>query len=239
MVLLAGAACSDSGDDGPTSKVFRAPPWTGEEHLVYQLSQKGAEDAGTCELQTLPPAGDGPLTLTRLCSKDEFRDDSTALVDPKTLKPIEATRTRTDSSKDRKAVYTNTYKDGEVEFTANIDGNINRVTRDLPEPTEEAPDPGWYEDDSLLWLVRGIPLEDGWDGSFAYVINGGQPRVLTTELKVESPERVKTPAGEFKAWKVRLSRENVAWTFWVDEQAPHRAVRAVIEDVTYELKDVK
>jgi len=240
LTLCVLPACGGGDDDLPSSRVFQAPTWTGEEHLTYRLSQKGVPDAGTCELQTVPPAaGTATLTLKRLCGKDEFRDDSTALVDATTLEPQQATRTRTDSVKNKRAEYTNTYSEDTVQFQADIDGKQSKTTRDLPKPTKDAPEPGWYDDDAILWLVRGIPLRSGYTAAFTYVINGGQPRLLTTTVKVDGTEDVTTPAGQFSTWRVRLTRETVSWVVNVDQASPNRIVQARIEDVTYTLTDVK
>ena len=90
LAVVAGAAAllAACGDDSSsrTARVVQAIPWTGEEHLFYQLTQKGVNGNAECELQTLPPTGATPsLTLVRLCHQDQHRDDATATVDAKTL----------------------------------------------------------------------------------------------------------------------------------------------------------
>lgn len=232
-VLL--VACGDDAEE-PSSRVVAQIPWKGEEHLFYRLTQKGVDGDAECELQTVPPsAGAGALTLVRLCQQAEHRDDATALVDPVTLLPQKSTRVYSDAKKDRKTTYTNTYSGTTVRFDIDIDGKVRTTTRDLPTPTAASPEPGWYDDDETLWLVRTVPLRSGYTGTFTYVINAGQPRVLATKVHVDEIETVKVPVGEIRAFRVRLVRDNVVWAYWVEEAAPHRVIRARIEDSTYEL----
>ena len=81
------------------------------------------------------------------------------------------------------------------------------AVRNLPRQSAGSADTGWYDDDALLWLARGIPLATGYEAAYVHVINAGQPRVLTVRVSLAGPERVETPAGTFEAWKVRFDRE--------------------------------
>jgi hypothetical protein len=238
LAAFAVAACG-GGSTRQTSKVFTAPPWTGPEQLSYNLSRRGEPSAGTCELKTEPDFEPGRTRLSHHCGKDEFSDDAAAIVDAKTLKPITATRTTIDTRKERKTVWTNSYENTVVRFEAETNGSASNTSRDLPKPDATSPDPGWYEDATLLWLARGIPLQAGFTASYAHVINAGQPRVITVDVKVGAPEKVDVPAGAFSAWKIRIVGGNATYTIWVDDQPPHRVVRAVIEDLTYALTAAK
>ena len=238
LAAFAVAACG-GGSTHQTSKLFKAPPWTGPEQLDYNLSRRGEPSAGACELKTEPDFEPGKTRLGHHCGKDEFSDDASAVVDAKTLKPITATRTAIDAKKDRKTVWTNSYQDTSVRFEAETNGSVTSTARDLPKPDATSPDPGWYEDATLLWLARGLPLQAGFTGSYAHVINAGQPRVITVDVNVGAPEKVTVPAGDFSAWRVRIVGGDATYTIWVDEQPPHRVVRAVIEDVTYALTAAK
>ena len=51
---------------------------------------------------------------------------------------------------------------------------MRNTSRDLPEPTEEWPTPGWYDDESLFWLVRGVELREDYEDHYTHVINAGQ-----------------------------------------------------------------
>ena len=100
------------------------------------------------------------------------------------------------------------------------------------------PEPAWYDDEELLWLVRGIPLREGFEGSFTNV-NASTGRVFSAEVTVDEQEVVEVPAGTFQAWKVRIVTSTVTQLIWLDTEAPHRVVRARIERLTYELTGIE
>ena len=124
-----------------------------------------------------------------------------------------------------------------MKFASDEDGEKRETERDLPEPDETSPDPGYYDDESLLWLVRGIPLSDGWEGSFRDV-SAGTGQTFRVDLKVEELEQVSVPLGEFQAWRVRIRTASITQFAWVEAEAPHRLIKARIhgiQDVDYEL----
>jgi hypothetical protein len=228
------AACATADKPTPAPPVFISAPWQGVESEHYQLSSKAEADAGTCELK-IEPGADGTTVLSRLCSKDEFRDDGVATVTSDSLRPIQVTRTRTDSKNDRRTTFTNTYDAGVVQFRADVDGKVNQTTRDLPLPTGKVPDPAWYDDESTLWLARAVNLSQGYQSEYTLVINAGAPNIHNVEVRVEAAETVDVPAGRFQAWKVRYRYNGSVNYVWVETAAPHRLIQARIEDVTYKL----
>jgi len=234
--MFVSAACFGGGDKGvePTPSIFTVAPWTGTEEYSYNLTRRG-ESPGTCLLKT-EPAADGRTKLSRLCGKDEFRDDGFATVDSATLQPFDAVRVFSDSKQNKRTTYTNSYGPETVEFKADVNGDISQTTRDLPVANKEVPRPAWYDDESGLWLARGIELREGFETEYTLVINAGQPRVHDVEVSVLSKEKVSVPAGDFEAWKVRYRRGGSVNYLWIEAAAPNRLIRAAIEDVTYELK---
>ncbi|MBI2765466.1 MAG: hypothetical protein HYX53_06085 [Chloroflexi bacterium] len=237
-MLLAGAAflsgCSSSSSTR-SAKIFQTPPWAGPESYTYQLSRRDEPDAGLCVLETAPNFEPGNTKISRLCGKEPYRDDGTATVDAATLAPVQTVRTFVDGKNNRTNVFTSDYADGQVTFTADLSGKVRRATRDLPKPTKDSPDPGWYDDESLLWLARGITLRSGYTGYYTYVINAGQPRIVGVEVLVEPPEQVTVPAGTFEAWKVRVHKDTSNYYIWVERTSPNRVIQAQIEDITYKL----
>jgi hypothetical protein len=228
------AACANADKPTPAPPVFISAPWRGVESEHYQLSSKAEADAGICELKTEPGA-DGKTVLSRLCSKDEFRDDGVATVKSDSLQPIQVTRTRTDSKKDKRTTFTNTFDTATVQFKAEVDGKVNQTTRDLPVPTGKVPNPAWYDDESTLWLARTVNLSQGYQSEYTLVINAGAPHIHNVEVRVEGAETVEVPAGAFQAWKVRYRYNGSVNYVWVETAAPHRVIQARIEDVTYKL----
>jgi len=233
--LLVAAACGGTETIDRADKVFEAPPWQGEESYVYELT-RGDDHYGACTLLTEPEVEPGRTRLSRICGEGQKRDEGTVLVDSQTLEPFLAERVIADGEKDRLTTYTNTYNATEVLFEADTNGKVNDTTRELPEPTDEMPNPGWYEDESLLWLARGIPLRAGFEGTYAHVINAGLPRILEVDIEVRGPEKVEAGDQEFEAWLVRFDRDGSVYRVWVETADLHRVVRAQIEDVIYELQ---
>ena len=238
LASLAAAACSSTSEVA-LSRVFIAAPWTGPERLTYDVTDRGVKGKGSCTLSLAPASEPGRSQLERSCAKDEFSDLGTVTVDSATLAPTAAKRTYSNAKTNETVTHTVVYEGAVARFRTEDGKKTRETTRDLPKASKGSPDPGWYDDESLLWLARGITLKAGYHAGYAHVINAGQPRILSVEVRVDAPETVKVPAGEFSAWKVRYQREDSIYYVWVDTQAPNRVVRARIEDVTYELTAVK
>lgn len=233
------AACGGGGDEKIISKVFEGPPpWTTDETNVYRLARtEDGEEYGECTLETRLNAEDGNTRISRLCTDGENRDDGTVLVEPETLRPLTSNRTQYRADRDATYSFSSVYEPPIVKFESDEDGEIRSTERDLPEPDETSPDPGYYDDESLLWLVRGIPLSEGWEGSFRDV-SAGTGQTFRVDLKVEELEQVEVPLGEFQAWRVRVRTATVTQYAWVEAESPHRLIKARIkgiQDVTYEL----
>lgn len=238
FLLLAGAisACSDEIST-PISPVFEAPPWTADERLAYALVDRGGNIYGNCEVTTEPEFEPGRARLSFLCGdSDGNRDDRVAIVDSKTLTPFSAQRTILKDD-GKRTTFTSEYHDATVSLRADVEGKQNEAERDLPTPTAGS-GPAWYDDESLLWLVRGIPLREGFTGAYRD-INAGTGRVFTVEVSIEGQEDVQVAAGSFKTWKVRIRTASVTHYFWVDAEAPHRIIRARVEHLAYELTGVQ
>lgn len=203
--------------------------------FTYDLDQEGVNNEATCVLKT-EPSTEGRTVLTRACEDNRgYTDDGTVLVESETLEPMESTRAYFNVEDNETTEWSIIYGGQEASFEARQGDDSRTTTRELPEPTDESPDPGWYDDESLLWLVRGIDLREGFEGHYTHVINAGQPRVLTAKIEVEELEEVEVPAGTFMAWRVRVSSGNVVYRMWVTEGSEHWVVRAQVEGSTYEL----
>ncbi len=242
LLLAAGLAavlssCAGS-NDRTLSKVFVAPPWTGDERNEYDLLDEASDLYGKCVLETDVDAEPGKTRLSRLCANEpRYRDDGTVLVDSQTLVPFEAARVRTDAEKNTRVAALSTYAPPIVKFTFDDKGKVRETKRDLPEPSETSPDPGYYDDESLLWLVRGMDLREGYEATYQNV-NAGTGGTFPVDLKVEGQETVTVPAGEFTAWKIRIRTASVTQFVWVEASGSRRLVKARIEgieDVIYEL----
>jgi hypothetical protein len=237
-VVVSAAACG-GGSGRAITKVFLAPPWQGDESLTYQLKQRD-ENLGTCILRTDVEAEPGHTRLLALCGSPDGnnRDDREVMVDSRTLRPLVTHRVITDAKKGTKTQFSGNYEEPVVRLTLDRDGKVSATTRELPQPTAKSPDPGYYDDESLNWVVRGIDLRNGFKGAYRDV-NAGNARVFTVTLYVDGTEKVQVPAGEFAAWKVRVETESITQLFWVDTAAPHRVVKARIERTNWELTKIE
>lgn len=232
------AACGGDSGERTLSKVFQGPPWNGDETNVYQLLRaEDDEQYGECTLETRVEVEDGKTRLNRLCTDGANRDDGSVLVEPDTLEPLTSNRTQYRADRDATYRFNSTYEYPTVKFASDEDGESRETERELPEPDETSPDPGYYDDESLLWLVRGIPLEEGWEGSFRDV-SAGTGQTFRVDLKVEELEQVSVPLGEFQAWRVRIRTASITQFAWIEAESPHRLIKARIhgiQDVDYEL----
>lgn len=241
-VALLVASCGGQSERTLT-KVFVSPPWTEDERYEYRLLAERGAEYGKCILEVQLEAEEGATRLNLLCDDEPgpHRDDGTALVDAETLAPISSSRVRVDSEENDRFSVSSIYSPpDEVRFESNDNGTIRSTTRDLPEPSDNSPEPGYYDDVSLLWLVRGIDLREGYEDSFQNIAaNTGQ--TFPVDLVVEGQETVTVPAGEFRVWKIRIRTASVIQFAWVDVESPHRLVKAQIrgvQDVTYELTSI-
>ncbi len=235
---LLASACTSSNEP-PSERVFLGPPWTGDERYIYDLLASGREPYGSCVLETDVAFAPGVTKLSRLCSDEPgpHRDDGTAEVDSQTLEPARSTRVQTDAEKRRRISFTATYAYPVVKFEADDNGKLRQTERDLPQPTDSNADPAYYDDETMLWLVRGIELRTGYEGTYRNV-SAATGAVFDVKLRVEGEEEVTVPAGTFRTWKVRISTSTITQFAWVEAEAPHRVIKARVhglQDVDYVL----
>ncbi len=247
VLALAGVALIACGSEPLEThpSIFAGAPWTGPERLHYNLLERDNLE-GMCVLETEPEVAPGVTEVRRLCRDAEegrYEDNGSARVDSVTLRPLSSLRIVLDLEEGDARHFATTYvrEEGLVRFRSEqYDAGEEEPSesldaqRDLPEPTDAVPEPAWYDDEELLWLVRGIPLEEGFEGSFTNV-NASTGRVFGADMVVEGQERVEVPAGTFATWKVRIETSTVTQLVWIEQEAPHRIVRARIERLTYEL----
>ena len=239
LAVLLAASCGGE-QERTLTKVFTGPPWNQSEEYEYRLLAERGEPYGRCILETELDAEPGMTRLNLLCDDEPgpHRDDGTALVDSRTLRPVSSSRVRTNAEDNDRFSVSSIYEPPElVRYESNDNGRIRSTTRELPRPTEKSPDPGYYDDVSLLWLVRGMELREGYEATFQNIAaNTGQ--TFPVDVVVVGRETIRVPAGEFSAWRIRIRTSSVIQFAWVDSEAPHILVKAQVrglQDVTYEL----
>ncbi|WP_322818567.1 DUF3108 domain-containing protein [Tepidiforma sp.] len=242
LVAATFAGCTSGSDSPPAERVFLGPPWQGNETFTYDLLASGRDPYGTCVLKTEVAVEPGVTRVSRLCSDEPgpHRDDGTAEVVAQTLEPLRSTRVQTDSEKKTRISFNATYEYPIVKYVADENGKLRQTERELPKPTEQNPDPAYYDDETMLWLVRGIELRTGYEGTYRNV-SAATGAVFDVKLRVEGEEEITVPAGTFRTYKVRISTSTITQFAWVEVESPHRVVKARvhgIQDVDYVLTSV-
>ncbi len=239
VALLAGAfllAACEVSQPKPHAAIFEAAPWTGPERYHYNLSERGNEHSGSCTLVTTPEIEPGHSKLEQLCESGTlYRDDRTTTVETATLKPVSSLRTILNNKENTVTTFSATYTANTAALEATARSKVTKTERDLPEATDDVPEPAWYGDESIFWLVRGIPLRSGFQADFTN-LNPSNGRVFDVGVLVQEQERVSVPAGEFETWRVRIRTASITQLFWVEAAAPHRVIKARLDSITYELE---
>ena len=108
-----------------------------------------------------------------------------------------------------------TYGEKEVEIEKDTDEGTARDTVRLPARP-------YFDNDQFLFLVRALPLEEGWKGSVNLVVTA-TARKVAIGLEVIERETVTVPAGTFDCYVVELKHANQF--AWVAVEAPHQLVK--------------
>lgn len=238
FALFASACAPDEAQPRPA--IVERVPWTESETLRYDLVERGGEIYGRCVLTTDLDVSPGVTRLSHLCADvtEQQRDDRVTEVASETLTPISAERTIRNLEKDTTTTYTSTYSGNEVQLNARVGNNINDTSRTMPEANGDVPNPTWYDDESLFWIMRSVPLRAGFEQTYTN-LNAANGQVFDVHVTVEEQEEVTVAAGTFTAWRIRLKTESVVQEFFVDAESPHRVVYARIERINYELTAIE
>ena len=212
--LLLAAACV--GEEAvETEDIVSAIPWANEERAEYVLLDRdGAEERGR-----------GVIGVTRRGDQFELRlrfdheaasDESVALVDAVTLKPISVRREFRDG--DETTTISATYDPEEevVHIVEASDGGERAVPRRLEEH--------YYDNESSLFLWRTIPFRLGYEAAYHTVLTNQATQPLVT-LKVVAKQEVTVPAGTFQAWLVEISSEGRRQVAWYADTPAHPLVQ--------------
>lgn len=228
LALLAFTACAER--EGPeTMDIVSDIPWTAPEAYQYVIRQN-SEDKGEAVLR-IERDGDDRLRLIQEFSDDEGNtDESVAVVDAETLKPVSSTRIITDDQ--RRAVAEATYESDVVQITEN---NFAPPDERTPDSTRSNPmrvPEHSYDNHSSLFLWRTIPFEEGWTGSYTTIIPNFRDTQLLT-VRVIDQRRVETRAGEFDAWYVEIDAGGRAQRAWFSTEDDHRLLAYINGDILF------
>lgn len=230
----------------PHAEIFHSVVWNEDESLKYELTRNEYLE-GYCVLETKIDVATKKTELSQTCTDSlgvGYIDKRKTVVQNQKLKPIESNRQINNPEKSERrqfsAIYyysvesAVTFKIAEFKGSEREPTKTLEVKRVLPTPTDAVPDPVWYDDDSIFWLLRGIKLTNGYQASFTNV-NAATGRVFSAHLEVLRKEIIEVPLGKFKTWKIKLETTSIKQHLWVEVDRPHRIIRAELEDLVYKL----
>jgi tetratricopeptide (TPR) repeat protein len=88
------------------------------------------------------------------------------------------------------------YLPGKVELKTEAEGKVTNRSVPIKQVT--------FDNEEALFLIRRMPLADGYKGSFPiFTVTGGS--VIECRIEVTGKEKIKVPAGTFDCYKVDLS----------------------------------
>jgi len=107
-----------------------------------------------------------------------------------------------------------TYGAETVTVTLQEQGATREVTIPLP-------DPPFYDNEELIFVLRTLPFEVGWAGVLRDVVTQ-QGQTAEVEVKVTGREHVTVAAGDYDCWVVEMPL--FEQTAWIAADSPHQVV---------------
>lgn len=237
VMLLAG--CQGATPNVKTSDVFTAAPWKANERLEYRLRNSDGQAVGTGVLTTKIDGdrlvlGQSYTEATTPVGAPPVRDEITVTVDAKTLKPLQGARTTDARMEGGKAQHTRTT------WTYTAEGDKTRLAtsseRDggKPSVSELTLRPHFYDNESSLWLWRGIAFAEQYEQAYvsANALDRTQQNVA---IRIPQREQVEVPAGKFDTWRILLRNGRAVRTAWISSTPPYQIVRWDNGDLIFEL----
>jgi hypothetical protein len=211
--LLAG--CLQIGKPTKTIDLPVLVPWTAPEQAQYSLLDRhNRKELGKGTLAIVNKSGQYELSLKFQSGQDY--DNSTVLVDSKTLKPISVHRDRSVDGKEKqiKATYSS---------TENV-VTITEIKTNGERPVPHRLKANYYDNDSSLFLWRAIPFVDGYEAAYYTVVTGSGEQQLV-HIGVRRKERITVPAGTFDTWRLEIQAEGVKQVVWYADTPTHPLVQ--------------
>jgi hypothetical protein len=228
------AACGLAEEDSlPAQDVVTSIPWTVGEETSYTILDND-EVLGTGVLRI--DQEDGQLRLSQHYQNPDFDDRSSVLVDPATLKPIEAERTITgeDGVLRIEVHYSNGVAEIERKATEVGKEEERRIDRlDVPEHA--------YDTGASLFLWRTIPMQVDYRAAYRSMATAvvGKSQENSVTLRVLRQETVEVPAGTFEAWRLEIRAPGVRQTAWYSADSARRLLKYDNGQNTFVLESVK
>ncbi|HZY43942.1 MAG TPA: DUF3108 domain-containing protein [Anaerolineae bacterium] len=214
IAALAGACGTNPMPVATSNELKLSPPWTGTEHFDYTvMADQDGSPIGSGAIDVKPSSD--ATTIEQHYQFDKVAQHLVVRIDPQSLKPLGGTQQVSGSPNDYSLA--TKYQNNELTIKATTSQGEKDFT------LEVAPDA--IDNDSVLMVLRGVPLTDGYSASFHIVVATTALQVPTT-LNVAARETVTVPAGTFNTYKVTLGfGSGPGQTAWYEVAAPHRMIQ--------------
>ncbi len=195
LILSLGCQSSTSPQ---TSDIVSVVPWPDTENLTYLLKDKKSGQVIARGALGVAPEG-GQTRLSQRFTTTDHSDESSVLVDSKTLKPVSGTRVIVGPN--QREEVSSTYSEGQV-----------TIKQGEKQSGLKVPDHS-YDNDTSLFLWRTLDFHDGFTARYVTIITNRRSRQDVT-VSVSGPEQVIVQAGQFSAWKVDVRTSNAHQMAW-------------------------
>ena len=217
-------------------------PWRAPESHTYRLESDG-DKKGDAVL-SIEMEGDHLVLRQRFSDDKGNVDESTADVDPSTLKPLSSRRDVLDKENNTRAVAEAEYQTPAKDCDANIVVQIKQTNFKPPDeatPDSERSSPRCvpehaYDNDASLFLWRTIKFEKGYTVTYRTIIaDVGKEQGLT--LMVKDRTTIDTDAGKMDAWLVDIKADANTQQAWFATTDDHRLLRYNNGSLVFALTD--
>lgn len=190
-------------------------PWPDQETTTMEVIHNG-RPVGTSRL-TVQKDGDEWL-LTVVSEAEGYREESTVRAHGENLLPsqVELRLAAEDDAVNLEGRY-----DGQ-----RVTVTVNEAADDSGSFFIELPDPPYFDNEQVQFVLRALPLAEGWQGGLNLVVIRNGTHAVVGAWVVDR-EEVETPLGTIDAWKVEM--RGLGQFAWIEVDAPHRLVKYVNE----------
>ncbi len=204
-IALAGCAPKES-------IVISAIPWADEEETSYIIQDQEANTIGSGNL-TIAKEGESYI-LGQYWEVGEVKQTISIKVASDDLKPISGNQTIVSPQGEFKI--NATYSDSKLKIEAETPEGNQTAEIDVPDDA--------YDNDEVLFLLRALPFEEGYQATYTNVVAAAAQKPKIT-VAITGKEPVETPAGVFDCWKLELSAAGQEQYMWYSVDSPHYLVK--------------
>ncbi len=204
----------------PGDLVLGPVPWVDGERLHLKLTLGNGIDIGAAEYRAMLGESNG-RKVWRVGSRMFVQGNSLSWVhaDAESFLPLSSTWKHALLGE-----ASATYMPGEV--------TISKVGK---EANKIEVDQAVYDNEQAMYLMRRLPLAEGYTTTLPLISSLGGPAVIPVALEVKTRETVEVPAGKFECFKVEL---NVGQTFWFSTDAHRYLVKFEAGGATASLSSI-